>query len=134
MPYSLPTDSTCTEKKKREEEGGKGEREMEGENEGTCMWRLLISRVMVEQVVGEAMEEVRLTGGEESIMDLVDGLLQLGVFFVVLAGVVAEGQIEEGREVRYMYIGNLFKMGRYTMLHNTGWGTPVAYTCMYMYM
>ena len=37
--------------------------------------RLLISRVMVEQVVGEAMEEVRLAGREEPVMDLVDGLL-----------------------------------------------------------
>ena len=44
---------------------------------------------MVEQLVGEVMEEVRLFGAEKSGVDLVNGLLQLGVGFVVLAGNIA---------------------------------------------
>ena len=44
---------------------------------------------MVEQLVGEVMEEVRLFGAEKSGVDLVNGLPQLGVGFVVLAGNIA---------------------------------------------
>ena len=48
-----------------------------------------VSPIMVEQVVSEVMEEVRLLRTEVSSVDLVNGLLQLGVRFVVLAGNVA---------------------------------------------
>ena len=44
---------------------------------------------MVEQLVGEVMEEVRLFRAEKSGVDLVNGLLQLGVGFVVFAGNIA---------------------------------------------
>ena len=48
-----------------------------------------VSPIMVEQVVSEVMEEVRLLRTEVSSVDLVNGLLQLGARFVVLAGNVA---------------------------------------------
>ncbi len=42
-------------------------------------------RVMVEQMVGEVMEEGGLFGGEETVVDLVNGFLELSICLVVFA-------------------------------------------------
>ena len=49
----------------------------------------IVPPIMVEQLVGEVVEEVRLFRAEKSRVDLVDGLPQLGVGFIVLAGNIA---------------------------------------------
>ena len=56
-----------------------------------------VSPIMVEQVVSEVMEEVRLLRTEVSSVDLVNGLLQLRVGFVVLAGNVATERRRPGK-------------------------------------
>lgn len=56
-----------------------------------------VSPIMVEQVVSEVMEEVRLLRTEVSSVDLVNGLLQLRVVFVVLAGNVATERRRPGK-------------------------------------
>ncbi len=40
---------------------------------------------MVEQMVGEVMEEGGLFGGEETVVDLVNGFLELSICLVVFA-------------------------------------------------
>ena len=47
-------------------------------------------RVMVEKMVSKQMEQPRFLGGEKTIMDLIDGLLQFRVSLIVLTGNVAE--------------------------------------------
>lgn len=45
---------------------------------------------MVEKVVGDVVEEIRLVRREEAIMDLVNCLLQLWVCLIVFPGVIAK--------------------------------------------
>jgi hypothetical protein len=40
------------------------------------------------EVIGESVENCRLFGAEETLVDLIDGLLQLGVTLIVLPRVV----------------------------------------------
>ena len=46
--------------------------------------------VAVHEIVDEVREHARVLRGEVAARDLVNGLLQLGLLLVVLAGVVAE--------------------------------------------
>lgn len=43
---------------------------------------------MAEKVVGEAVEELWLLWREETIMDLINGLLQLCITLIVLARII----------------------------------------------
>ena len=45
---------------------------------------------MVEQMVGEIVEEIRCVWSKETIMDHVYGFLQFRIGFIVLSGFVAE--------------------------------------------
>lgn len=45
-------------------------------------------RIMTEEVVGEAVEELRFLWWEETTMDLINGLLQLRIALVVLARII----------------------------------------------
>ena len=61
------------------------------------------SRVVVEKVVGEAVEEGWLFWGEETIVDLINGLLELRITLIVLARSISvqrerEGENKGGRE------------------------------------
>ena len=47
------------------------------------------SPVMMEEVVGEVVEQIRLVGREDTRVDLIDGLLQLGIGLVELSGDVS---------------------------------------------
>ena len=51
-------------------------------------WLFPGSLVVVEEVIGEAMEQRRLLGTEETVVNLINGLLQLRVALVVLARIV----------------------------------------------
>ena len=48
-------------------------------------------------MIGESVEKCRLLGAEETLVDLIDGLLQLWVTLIVLARVVPTARTTESR-------------------------------------